>query len=228
MRNKRKYIVCTNKDVNWDMFTNGIRHKELPQSKRVIWLLARTILSNSSLIQFVHKRWTGCTDWQIQSEKGKRLIGLSLVVVLSRLIIDTAVSLVFVIQLITARIRRMRKGNIFSLFTLGGGGTTIQQYSPVWGSPIQSNGQGTPIQSHRGVSHSAQQGSTPIQPDGGYFHLVLTGGMPARSGWGFPPPPTIGTGWGYPPSPGDRAAEAIYYGISESWKYYTCTWLRLK
>ena len=88
MQNKRKYIVRTNKDINWSMFTNGIRHKELPQSNGVIWLLARTILSNSSLIQFVHKRWTGCTDWQMESEKDKMLIGLTLVVLLSSLIPD--------------------------------------------------------------------------------------------------------------------------------------------
>ena len=88
MQNKRKYIVRTNKDINWGMFTNRIRHKELPQSNGVIWLLARTILSNSSLIQFVHKRWTGCTDWQMESEKDKMLIGLTLVVLLSSLIPD--------------------------------------------------------------------------------------------------------------------------------------------
>ena len=77
----------------------------------------------------------------------------------------------------TARIRRMIEGNIFSLFTPGGG----------WGVPHPADGGGTPILPDWGVPH-------PSQPGGRGTPSFLMGVPP--SGLGYP---SIGTGWGHPP-----------------------------
>ena len=74
-------------------------------------------------------------------------------------------------KVITTRIWRMREGNIFSLFTLVGGGVTPSQ---VWkkGVPHPRSGQG-------GTPSQVQMWGTPIK-DRMWYH-------PSKTGWGTPP-----------------------------------------
>ena len=76
------------------------------------------------------------------------------------------------------RIRRMREGNIFSLFTLAGGGE---------GYPISGlDGGGVP-------HYSSRWGDTPSQVQTGGYPILLTGGVPhPRSQW-VPPSAEWGT-----------------------------------
>ena len=114
------------------------------------------------------------------------------------------------LAIITACIRRMREGNIFSLSTLAGGGGGRGTPSQIWGD--------TPSQVWmvgRGVPHPRSGwwgGGFPIPSPGwggGVYPIPgLDGGRvprvtppPARSGWWGVPHPRSGW-WGVPPLPG--------------------------
>ena len=90
--------------------------------------------------------------------------------------------------LITARIRRMREGNIFSLFTLSGEGVPCPRFGLGGGNPIPGVEGGYPIP---GMDRG---GGYPIPDvDGGYP-------IPGPDGGGYPIP---GVDWGVP-HPADR------------------------
>ena len=101
-------------------------------------------------------------------------------------------------KVITTRIQRMGEGNIFSLFTVVGGGYPCQVWM-VGGYPVAGLGWGGTPSQVRGVPRPGLDG-------GGYL-----GYPPVRSGWwGYPPgqvwivggypwyPSTTRTGWGTP------------------------------
>ena len=99
------------------------------------------------------------------------------------------------VQVVTARIRRMGEGNIFSLFTLAGGGTLSQVCK--WGVPCPRSGR-VPYPRSRwwGVCPYPQSGldgggtwGTPQSWDGVPY-------PPTDLGWGTPHPDM---GWGIPP-----------------------------
>ena len=96
--------------------------------------------------------------------------------------------------LFTTRIRRMGEGNIFSLFTLSGGGGGTKSRSGLWGGGVpQYLGWGEPHPRGGGVPQ-------PGLDSGGEPHP--RGGTLARSGWwGYTPQVRSGW-WGYPPPPG--------------------------
>ena len=82
-------------------------------------------------------------------------------------------------EVITARIRRMREGNIFTLCVSphldgGGGGGTPSLSIPVWGGG--------------GYLIKPWMGGTPIQPWTGGTPTLDRGGTPAHV-WGGTPPP---------------------------------------
>ena len=89
---------------------------------------------------------------------------------------------------ITARIRRMTEGNVFTLSTIaGGGGVTLSSW---WG--------GYPHPVPMGGTPSFLMGGTPPSGWQGY-PIWLTGGTHLAGG-GCPGYTSIRTGWGYPPS----------------------------
>ena len=97
-------------------------------------------------------------------------------------------------RLITARIRRMGQGTVFSLSVhtstgAGGGGVTGGQYpipcpddkgrgDPIPGLGRKGGGDPIPGLGRKGIPHPADWGGTPKQ------------------GRGYPPPPKLRTGWG--------------------------------
>ena len=95
-----------------------------------------------------------------------------------------------VCRIFTARIRRMREGNIFSLFTLAGGGGLCPRSRKGGGGRYLIPGldKGLPHPADRGGWSSSQvwMGGTPIQ---GHFR----GGIPPPiQDWnGVPPPPPL-------------------------------------
>ena len=106
-------------------------------------------------------------------------------------------------QIITACIRRMREGNIFSLFTLAphlrsgrGGGVPIPGPDRGGETPSQvQTGEGTPSQVWMG-GYPFWEGCTPSKIRGGYLrvpHPDLGWGVP----WGIPHPRLDGV----PPRP---------------------------
>ena len=101
-------------------------------------------------------------------------------------------------RIITARIRRMTEGHVFTLSTIAGGGGTPS-------SPAD-RGERVPLSSpDRGRgSSSGCQGGTTIWPTrkGGYPPSQDWMGVnpPVRTGWG-PPPPPLGLDGGTPPPP---------------------------
>ena len=61
MRNKRKYIVCTNKDVNWDMFTDRVRKR-----KNVDWVEPSCIVvkfNNRRRSESCFRNPVYCDEW---------------------------------------------------------------------------------------------------------------------------------------------------------------------
>ena len=122
-------------------------------------------------------------------------------------------------KVITTRIQRMGEGNIFSLFTVVGGGVPLPgldggggTLSQVWGgTPSQVRGVPQP-----GLDGGGYLGYPPVRSGWwGYSpgQVWIVGGYPwypstTRTGWGtphqdwmgYPPPSTTRTGWGTPPT----------------------------
>ena len=115
-------------------------------------------------------------------------------------------------MIFTARIRRMREGNIFSLITLAGRGGGVPYPRSRWEVPHPRSGRGGgyPILLTRGVSHlRSGQGGYPIPGlDGGGIPFCWQGGTTSKIRMGVPwVPPSAEWGtpiqdWmGYPPPP---------------------------
>ena len=119
-------------------------------------------------------------------------------------------------NIVTARIRRMTEGNIFSLSTLvggwgglphlrsgwGGGGTQSQVQT---GGPHLRSGLGGGVSHHRSrwgrLPHPRSERGVPHSADGGYPIQDQDGGtleypLPIQDWMGYPPD----LRWGYPPS----------------------------
>ena len=99
---------------------------------------------------------------------------------------------------IAARIRRMREGNIYSLFALAGGGTLSQVWIGGGDTPSQ-------VWTGGGTLSQVQMGGVPHPRSrwGGVPNLLMGGYPHSRSGWrGYPGVPPIRTGWVTPSKTG--------------------------